>query len=197
MMKPRRFLFFIPMETQRRRRTVLISYYGIFIVFGILFAWFHGPAKYSLLLPLTFYWAAMLGGLGVGGPVGLFSAWQRKFKDGSAWGIDGTHPHPWLSGRTMIAPMDRLDEHALHVRDRAHYLAYSTLRWPAMLAALLGPLLLLDASTERVAHLLLLASVPIAALFFSLPQAIILWTEPDLDPDPEERGTQTVVKVIP
>lgn len=192
MKSSRRFLLFIPMETRGSRRAIVVGYYGAFIAFAILLLWLRGPAKYSLLLPFTFYWAAMLGGLGIGGPVGLFSEWQRKFKDGSAWGIDGSRPHPWLSGRTMIAPMDRLDEHALHVRDRAHYLAYSTLRWPAIAAALFCPFILLDASPEQIAHLFLIASVPVAALFFSLPQAIILWTEPDLDADPPEPETQTV-----
>jgi hypothetical protein len=197
MNRPRRFLFFIPVETQHSRRTVVIGYYSVFLAFAVLFLWTRGPARASLLLPVAYAWAALLGGLTTGGPVRLFSKWQRKFKDGSAWGIDGNRPHPWLPGRTMIAPIDRLDEHDLATRDRAHYLAYSTLRWPAIVAALFSPLFLLDASPEKIARVLLLVSIAVAALFFSLPQAIVLWTEPDLDPDPEERGTQTVVKVIP
>lgn len=181
-----RFLLFIPVETRRSRRVLVIGYYLFFIAFGTVLLWFRGPAKYGHLLPLTFYLATMLGGLTFSGPVRIFSEWQRRFKDGSAWGIDTNLPHPWLSGRPLIDKqrIDRLDEHDIAVRDRAHYLAYSALRWPAIVAALFGGFFLFDASPEQIGHVLLIASVPAAALFFSLPQAIILWTEPDLDPDP-------------
>jgi hypothetical protein len=95
----------------------------------------------------------------------------------------------------VIDPI-RIDEHDLQVRDRAHYLAYSALRWPAIAAALFGPLFLLDATTLQVSRILLLISVPFAVLFFSLPRAIILWTETNLDPDSEEQD-QTVYRAIP
>lgn len=182
----RRFLLFIPVETQRSRRILVVAYYLVFAAFGTLLVWFRGPAKYDRLLPMTFYWATMLGGLTFSGPVRVFSQWQRRFKDGSAWGIDANRPHPYLKGRPLIDidRLERLDEHDLAVRDRAHYLAYSALRWPAILAALFGGIYLFDAKPEQLAHVLLIASVPVAALFFSLPQAIILWTEPDLEPDP-------------
>jgi hypothetical protein len=191
----RRFLIFIPVETQRSRRAIVVGYYAALIAFAILFLWLRGPAKYVLLLPLTYLCAAMLGGLSVRGPVRLFSQWQRKFKDGSAWGIDGSRPHPYLKGRPLISPIDRLDEHDIATRDRAHYLAYSTLRWPAIAAALLAPIFLLDATPAQVGRILLIVSVPVSILFFSLPQAIILWTEPDLDPDSADSASQTVFKV--
>ena len=80
-------------------------------------------------------------------------------------------------------------------RDRAHYLAYSALRWPAIVAALLGGIFLMDASPEKVAHVLLIASVPVAALFFSLPQAILLWTEPDMEPESAPEPDSAAVRV--
>lgn len=198
----RRFLLFIPVETLRSRRTLVVGYYLFFVAFGVFLLWLRGPAKYDRLLPLTFYLATMLGGLTFSGPVRLFSEWQRRFKDGSAWGIDANLPHPFLKGRPLIDvdrihQRDRLDEHDLAVRDRAHYLAYSAFRWPAILAALFGGIFLFDATPEQLAHVLLMASVPVAALFFSLPQAIILWTEPDLEPDPEDSGTQTIYRAVP
>jgi hypothetical protein len=127
----------------------------------------------------------LLGGLTFSGPVRFFSEWQLRFRNGSAWGIAANRPHPYLSGSPVIDPI-RIDEHDLQVRDRAHYLAYSALRWPAIAAALFGPLFLLDATTLQVSRILLLISVPFAVLFFSMPRAIILWTETDLDPDSEE-----------
>lgn len=183
---PRKFLIFIPAETQRSRRAIVVVYYLVFIAFAVWLLWLRGPARYARLLPLSYFWASMLGGLSFTGPVRLFSRWQRKFADGSAWGIDGSRPHPYLAGRPLIQPIDRLDEHDIAMRDRAHYLAYSALRWPAIAAALLAPLFLMNASSEQVAHLLFFISVPVAALFFSLPQAIILWTEPELEPEAGE-----------
>jgi hypothetical protein len=158
-----RFLLFIPVETQRSRRILVVGYYLFFIAFAAVLLWFRGPAKYDRLLPLTFYLATALGGLSFSGPVRLFSVWQRNL-----------HSAPRL---------DRLDEHDIAVRDRAHYLAYSVLRWPAIVAALFGGIFLMDMTPAQFGRILVIASVPVAALFFSLPQAIILWTEPDLEPE--------------
>ncbi len=199
MKNPRRFLFFIPVETQSNRRAVVIGYYLALIAFAIMLLWQRGPDKYGRLLPLTYFWAVMLGGFISSGPVRPFSRWQRKFKDGSFWGIKPGQTHSWLSGRAVIriGHIDRLDEHDIAARDRAHYLAYSALRWAAIAAVILGPLFLIDAPPQQLAHILYLLSVPVAALFFSLPQAILLWTEPDLGTDTQDPGTQTVFKAIP
>jgi hypothetical protein len=198
MKSQRKFLLFISMETRRRRRALVIGYYLFFVALCVLLVAVRGPAKYDRLLPLSFYLASMLGGITFSGPVRLFSQWQRRFKDGSAWGIDANRPHPYLSGRLTI-DIDhlRLDEHDIAARDRAHYLAYSALRWPAIAAALLGGIFLMDASPEKVAHALLIASVPVAALFFSLPQAILLWSEPDMEPDPEDPAPQSAISDAP
>ncbi|MGC2636174.1 MAG: hypothetical protein WA294_03280 [Acidobacteriaceae bacterium] len=181
----RRFLLFIPVETRRSRRTVVIGYYLFFAAFGILLVWSRGPAKYDRLLPLSFYLATMLGGLTFSGPVRVFSQWQRKLVATPDQPGDGPLGLSTL-GATAPRSIDRLDEHDIAVRDRAHYLAYSALRWPAILAALFGGIYLFDASPDQLAHVFLIASVPVAALFFSLPRAIILWTEPDLDAAPAD-----------
>ncbi len=195
----RKFLLFIPVETQRSRRAVVIGYYLVFIAFAVWLLWLRGADKYARLLPMTYFWATMLGGLTFSGPVRVFSEWQRNLKSASFWGTAPVQPHSWFSGCIIIRPgtIDRLDEHDIAARDRAHYLAYSSFRWPAIAAALFAPLFLMDASPAKVAHALYLFSVPVAALFFSLPQAILLWTEPDIVPDPSDPGTQTVFKAIP
>jgi len=186
----RRFLFFIPVDTQRRRRSVVIGYYAVFVAFAVLLLWLRGPEKYDRLLPLAFYAAAMLGGLSIDGPVRVFSQWQRNMKDGSAYGID-----PVRLRRFAPAPPrpseSAYDERDVQARDRAHYLAYSALRWPAIAAALIGGFFVFDWPPARVAKLLLFLSVPVAVVFFSLPQAILLWTEPDLDPDPYPAAAPT------
>ena len=200
MKQQRRFLFFIPIETRHSRRAVVIGYYLVFVAYGVFLVWFRGPAKYDRLLPLTFYWAALFGGLSIDGPVRVFSQWQRNIKNGSAYGIDPGRLHRFAPGPPRPS-QSAYDERDIAARDRAHYLAYSILRWPAIVAALFGGVFLFDAKPEQLAHVLLIASVPVAALFFSLPQAILLWTEPDLDPDPlsSEPGhaAQNVSRVVP
>ena len=76
-----------------------------------------------------------------------------------------------------------LDERDLRDRDRVHFQAYTTSRWLALLllivqvvAGLAGPAWLLRAG--NAAFLLL------ALVLWSLPQSIILWTEPDMEEQP-------------
>ncbi|HTV81967.1 MAG TPA: hypothetical protein VME18_04910 [Acidobacteriaceae bacterium] len=195
MKSPRKFLGFISIETRRRRRTLVIGYYALFLVIMVLQLLFSGPAKYDRLLPIAYLAAAMLGGLTVDGPVRVFTQWQRNMKDGSAYGIDPVR----LRRFSSIPPRpsgSAYDERDIATRDRAHYLAYSTLRW-AMIILVLGMMVNMDWPSARVAQILLFLSVPFAVVFFSLPQAILLWCEPDLDPDPEDPGTQSVFKAIP
>lgn len=190
----RRFLLFIPVETQRSRRAVVVGYYSFFaalVVFQILF---RGPEKYDRLLPLTFYAAALLGGLTMNGPVRVFTQWQRNIKNGSAYGIDPVRLNPF---GTPPRPSDSAyDERDIAARDHAHYLGYSALRWTVIVFLVLGIFIVIDWPSARVAQLLLFLSVPFCIVFLSLPQAILLWTEPDLDPDPADPGTQTVFKPI-
>jgi hypothetical protein len=179
----RKFLFFIPVETRRSRRALVIAYYLVCIAFGVFVVRYRIPGRLDSLLPLALYCAFLLGGLSFSGPVRLFSRWQRKFRihaedrrapAGFAWKYVVKPLNP---------PIDRLDEHDIAVRDRAHYLAYSALRWATIVAVFAsGGFILID-TPQQVAHALYLLSVPAVVLLFSLPQAIILWTEPDLDPD--------------
>ena len=197
-MKPtRKFLFFIPVERQRSRRALVIGYYLIFLLFGVFTVRFRGPGRYDSLLPLALYWATLLGGLSFSGPVRTFSRWQRELR----LHTEDRRAPASLAWKYVVKPVnppiDRLDEHDIAVRDRAHYLAYSALRWPAIAAVFVcGGFILFD-TPQQVAHALYLLSVPVAVLFFSLPQVIILWNEPDLEPDPDDPGTQNVTPVAP
>ncbi len=198
MKSPRKFLFFISMETRRRRHTVVIGYYSFFavlMIFRILFR--GGPDTYAHLLPLTFYASAILGGLTINGPVRPFSHWQRNIRDGSAYNSN-PRKMQWITlFRGEPLRTERYDEHDIAMRDHAHYLAYAALRWITILFVLFGAVVIIDWPPPRVAQFLLFLSVPFCIVFFSLPQAIILWTEPDLDPDPEEQPPQTVIRVVP
>lgn len=198
----RRFLLFIPVETRRSRRILVVSFYLGFVAFAILFLWIKGFDHYDHLVPLSFFFSALLGGILYPGPVRVFSPWQYRLRGvpdrpadlaGLRLSSDGQPARP--------DPIYRLDEHDIARRDRAHYLAYSVLRWPAILAVWLGLMFYMDWLPAHFAHVLLLVAPPLALLFFSLPQAILLWTEPDLDPDtvadPQEQPPQTVIRVVP
>jgi hypothetical protein len=190
MKSPRAFLFF-SVETQTRRRALVMAYYGFFAAISVAMILWRGPSSLNKLLQFAVICALFLGGMTAAGPVRLFSPWQRKFADGSAIGVDANRPHPYLPGIPLIdAKRLRVDEHDLHARDRAHYLAYAALRWAVVLFALFAPLGFYVAGPNAFARLLLLLCFPFCVLFLSLPQAIILWTEPDLEPDPSNSGTK-------
>lgn len=191
-----RFLLFVPVETQRSRRVLVVGYYLFFLAFAGILLWFRGPEKYDRLLPLTFYLGTALGGLTFTGPVRLFSSWQRNLRLPPE---DRRDPVSlvWRATGMPQREIDHLDEHDIALRDRAHYLAYSTLRWPAILATLFGAIFLIDATPQQLAHVLSIVAVPFAALFFSLPQAIILWREPDLEPDSLDFESQGMRQTLP
>lgn len=88
----------------------------------------------------------------------------------------------------------RGDERETHRRDHAHYLAYRALTYVVLGAFLAGSfrgpntLRTLNAAAVRVGmvqwpQVLLMA---VFLLYISLPQAILLWTEPDMDVGAEE-----------
>jgi len=175
----KRFLFFIPVDTQRRRRALVVGYYAFFFVSAVLLLWLR-PEKYARLLPLALYAAVLLGGLTISGPVRVFTRWQRNVKNRTALGESA------------------YDERDIATRDRAHYLAYSALRWMLIGLVLLGSVtVLIEWSTARIAQLLLFLAVPFCVVFLSLPQAILLWTESDLEPDPQNQPPQTVIRIVP
>ena len=81
-----------------------------------------------------------------------------------------------------LAPMrhrgeDELDERELAVRNAAYFQAYRVL---ALYSFLFVPFLLSGAIGSRVLPLI---AMPLLVLALTLPQAVVLWTEPDV---PEE-----------
>jgi hypothetical protein len=92
----------------------------------------------------------------------------------------------------ILPPVDRGDERELHRRDHAYFLAYwwwDLTLLPAILAigfrasgmpSISNPEL--RAFFYQLPVALVLAS---GILYYSLPQAILLWTEPDMDDNPE------------
>jgi hypothetical protein len=101
----------------------------------------------------------------------------------------------FLGGRTydsgLLPPVDVVDERERNRRDRAHFLAYSYLDLafiPALLAtgfkihpqfAVTHPAL--QAFCDRLPFGFLFAA---AIVYYTLPQTILLWTEPDMEQEP-------------
>jgi|HubBroStandDraft_4_1064222.scaffolds.fasta_scaffold27458_3 hypothetical protein len=191
-MKRRHAFLFFSVETQSHRRSLVIAYYAVFAMLCLIMATLRGTHGLVLLLQLTAMAAFYLGGTSAKGPVRLFSHWQRKFVDGSIYGID-----PRRMRANGAASRLRVDEQDLYTRDRAHYLAYAATRWAVILFALFGPLVVYEIGISAFGRLLVVLCVPFCVLFLSLPQAIILWNEPDLEADPQEQEPQTVIRIVP
>jgi hypothetical protein len=73
-----------------------------------------------------------------------------------------------------------LDERETHERDHVHFIAYTAARWGALLLMVLTVIL----SAWRAQWLVWMAPTFLFLLvltLWSLPQSIILWTEPDVE----------------
>lgn len=178
MNSPRKLLGLVSMETRRRRRALVIGYYLLWIpVFAGCWFFLDGynrfVAFYFCLLLLPF----LLGGRGFSPrpspPVRPFADIFYREQASLRARRDGQPP---IS--TVV-----LDEHDRSVRDRAHYLSYS-----ALLFVILVVVPVVAAGFGRLRRQLwpdaaLLIAGALLILFFSLPQTILLWTEPDLEPE--------------
>lgn len=175
---------------KRRRKLVLFIYFAIAVV--MLSTWlqdhWHGTGAY-VLYAAFFACYMFLGGTYSTGLVKPFNNKRRKT-------YDGPQPFLLLKLRTY-APIhgsndtDYLnDERELHQRGYAHYKAYQiiglavTLIWAlAMFRTLLPAWFRWISMTPDTLYYGLLMIVMV--LFLTLPQTILLWTEPDMEPEPE------------
>lgn len=81
------------------------------------------------------------------------------------------------------------DEREIMVRNTAYFLAFKIVAWYAFvfLFGCIVPLVNGDSQVARTVAAV--AAIPIVVMLFTLPQAIIIWTEPDL---PEDGGANAV-----
>jgi hypothetical protein len=135
----------------------------------------------GLLFPLQIlvFLPALLGGVRAGGFVKPF--------DGVRWvplnDRDATQtlfgpPRPLIG--SMTASDVQLDEREERDRDRVHFFAYTAARWLALVLVILQ----CCAGLFSAAWLLECGSAAfflLALVLWSLPQTLILWTEPDVE----------------
>ena len=177
----------VDMARQARRRGLVVVIYAVFATL-LIGSWFldHWRATGIYLLFATIVANRLfLGGQYFGGLIKSFSgrAPRRRpelspvFPLALRFGF--YHPQPDESEY-------RNDERETHQRDRAHYLAYAPLGfglcllWLASQWSLHAPRLVAWIPMER--ELLVPGLVQVLLVtFLTLPQAILLWTEPDME----------------
>jgi hypothetical protein len=164
----------MPLKTQGQRRVLVGLYYAVLVGFAVAGLWMD-KKSWGPLAAQTFVVGGMLGGIKRGGPVKVYEEPMFPLS------TDDTMSTLNLAGRR---PFDTtlefgpLDERERMERDFAHYTAYRLLRVSFCLFVLgyfvmtwLAPLWLAD-KTLFLLWLFLL-------YVLSLPQAVVLWTEPE------------------
>ncbi len=171
-------LFGLSMERRHDRRLFVLGYatfLALFIVLGVVWneGFLFGGMLQSVLL------AGVLGGIRPGGPVKRFSGKETAGDDLTV--TTASFPVQTLNLDHRLPDAGKkiaLDERETGERDRAHYTAFRLLRWIAMPVCTLLALALHDLPrvAERYGPAVLWA---LLMLILSLPQTVILWTEPD------------------
>jgi hypothetical protein len=177
----------IDMASQQRRRVLVIAIYTLLAaLMAALWHWTHwrGTGAYM-------FWAAMLlcrfflGGYYTSGLVKPFN--------GKAPRQSEMPPPLLLLKLRMYHPIltrddsaFRNDERELEQRDRAHYLAFQAMGISVILMAFLASMRILSPRLQSwmaipADQLYYGCALGILILFLTLPQSILLWTEPDME----------------
>lgn len=181
----------IDMAPRARRRALVVAIYAVFAAL-ILACWLANPGwgdgAVWIIWAAIFACRLFLGGYAPGGLIKPFNNKPPRQSDA---------PPPYLLLKLRAyQPVSTdnseylNDERELHQRDHAHYLAYQVLSFGVLIPML----------ARSVQHFMpkLLASSGMTAsqfyyglgliaflLFMTLPQVILLWTEPDMEPAKE------------
>ncbi len=122
----------------------------------------------------TFVFGGLLGGIRMGGPVKVYAypSLEREM-DGPVHGLNLEGRKPFDESVTWTP----LDERERTQRDVAHYTAYRILRWSFGLFVL-GYFLMMEWAAAWIADRTLFLLWLFLLYVLSLPQAVVLWTEP-------------------
>lgn len=122
---------------------------------------------------------AILGGVRAGGLVKPFRGvrWAPLIDRDDIQTVFGP-PKPVVAG--LISPEAELDERERHDRDRVHFVAYTAVRWLALLlfASYLALGVFRADWTERLGPTFFFL---LTLVLWSLPQSLILWNDPDME----------------
>ncbi|MGA7158992.1 MAG: hypothetical protein WBY53_19255 [Acidobacteriaceae bacterium] len=161
----------IPIKTQRQRRLLVVGYYLLFTVMAGVGFWLW-PKFLAALVQLAFVMAILLGGISYDAPVKAYERLPVPFDQDGPQTLN-------LSGRRESRRWwSPLDERERVERDHAHYTAYRILRWTLGVVAL-GYGLSLTWTYPSLGKELPVLVWMLVVYVLSLPQAVVLWTEPE------------------
>jgi hypothetical protein len=177
----------VSMAQRSRRRTLIVFIYSFLAALVIAVgasARMNEMAAYVIWVAI-FACRLFLGGYAAGGLVKPFNKKSQERSESApsllALKLRVYQPIPGVGLENCN------DERELYQRDRAHFWAYQILGVSILvpwitLSLLARPKLglLSHAVANQITSGMLLASL---ALFLTLPQAILLWTEPDMEPE--------------
>jgi hypothetical protein len=165
----------IPLKTRRQRRLLVVLYYLLLAAMAGVGFWL-GPKAWVDLIAFTLVLGGLLGGISYEAPVKAYERLPVPL------GADGPQTLN-LSGRreNHLYLWTPLDERERTERNQAHYTAYRILRWSLGLVALVYVFSLnwtySGAKWDLGKHLPVMVWV-LVVYVLSLPQAVVLWTEP-------------------
>lgn len=168
------------------RRIVLAAYWMVALgTFGVCqWAEFfridhHSGAGLLLPLQIVVFLPAILGGVRVGGMVKPFNGvhWVPLPDRDYTQTLFG--PRRPLLGSMTESDLE-LDERERQDRNRVHFVAYTSARWMALVLLALQCALGIASRTWMI-HFGAAAFFLLALVLWSLPQTLILWTEPDME----------------
>lgn len=157
----------MPLRTQHQRRLVVAAYYALLMAIVAFSAW-QGERFWAPLSALTIMLGGLLGGIKIGGPVKPYGKVSQPLA------LQSLN----LAGRRPFGLQEPLDERERLQRDHAHFTAYR------LLYATLAVLALFytagrDIAPQFITHVTPLLLWAFLVYMLSLPQSVVLWTEPD------------------
>lgn len=178
--------FRLDMSSRRRRRALVVLVYAVLgVLLSSAILWVPATLGNASLCLLTVFLINQLafGGLTTRGLVRPFSSDIRPI-----WFKDDPPPSSaidrWFWRRSPSRRELQTDERDNGRRDRAHYLAYRVLSistyvvWGLFATVRVGPVF----GTKGLPFdFALMAALAVVMLAMTLPQAILVWTEPDME----------------
>lgn len=171
----------LSIATRPQRRRIVIAYYTIVLLLSAV-QLIKGNHTNVVMFLQVFNFAGIFGGIRQG-IVKNYEEATYDLHNGLGSSIQTLDLNGRLGRRYQS---ELLDERERLERDHAHYLAYRLLRWSLGITAATYWLLITDTPIQPW----LFHSAPtllwtLVLYIFTLPQAVILWTEPDQAPDSE------------
>lgn len=178
-------LFGFTVARRRTRRILVVAYCCAIAAFAgafLLDQTRHSLDAFGIIIALQMLTnlPALLGGVRAGGVVkpyrGIRGPWASARKD------EGPQTLFAMPNSGEVAMSAQLDERETRIRDRVHFIAYTLARWIALLLFAAFALIAYFRQ-EWLRQAGLFCFLLLVLILWSLPQIMILWTEPDMETD--------------